>query len=41
MALTAVTGSLYRLDIGISRTVYDRRDIEYEIPFGTQEWIEL
>ncbi|MDZ7745816.1 MAG: NAD(P)H-hydrate epimerase [Halobacteriales archaeon] len=39
--LTAVTGSLYLADIGIPRTVYDRLDIDYEMPFGTQEWVEL
>lgn len=39
--LTTVTGSLFLVDIAIPRTVYDHLDIDYEMPFGTQEWIEL
>lgn len=39
--LTVVTGMLVLADIGIPRTVYDRLNIDYEMPFGTQAWVEL
>jgi NAD(P)H-hydrate epimerase len=39
--LDAGPGALYLADIGIPETVYDRLDIAYENPFGTQDWIAL
>jgi NAD(P)H-hydrate epimerase len=39
--LDAHTGELYLADIGIPRTVYDRLDIEYEPPFGDDDWVRL
>ena len=39
--LDASTGMLYLADIGIPRTVYDRLDIEYQPPFGEQDWVRL
>lgn len=39
--LDAAPGALYLADIGIPETVYDRLDIAYESPFGTQDWIAL
>lgn len=37
----AVSGSLFLADVAVPRTVYDRRDIDYETPFETSDWIEL
>jgi NAD(P)H-hydrate epimerase len=39
--LDALTGELYLADISIPRTVYDRLDIEYEPPFGDDDWVRL
>ena len=39
--LDVSTGMLYLADIGIPRTVYDRLDIEYQPPFGEQDWVRL
>jgi len=39
--LDAPTGRLYLADISIPRTVYDRLGIEYEPPFGDDDWIRL
>jgi NAD(P)H-hydrate epimerase len=39
--LDARTGELYLADISIPRTVYDRLDIEYEPPFGDDDWVRL
>jgi NAD(P)H-hydrate epimerase len=39
--LEAVAGTLSLADIGIPRTVYERLDIEYDRPFGHDDWIEL
>jgi NAD(P)H-hydrate epimerase len=39
--LDAGPGALYLADIGIPETVYERLDIAYENPFGTQDWIAL
>ena len=39
--LDAPTGELYLADISIPRTVYDRLGIEYEPPFGDDDWIRL
>jgi len=39
--LDAPTGALYLADISIPRTVYDRLDINYERPFGDQDWVRL
>ena len=39
--LDATTGDLYLADISIPRTVYDRLGIEYESPFGDDDWIRL
>lgn len=39
--LRTVSGALYLADISIPRTVYDRLNIEYERPFGHEDWIEL
>jgi NAD(P)H-hydrate epimerase len=39
--LDAPTGELYLADIGIPRTVYDRLSIEYEPPFGDDDWVRL
>lgn len=39
--LDAPTGELYLADISIPRTVYDRLDIEYEPPFGDDDWVRL
>jgi NAD(P)H-hydrate epimerase len=41
MGLDASTGALYLADIGIPRTVYDRLGIEYEPPFGDDDWVRL
>jgi NAD(P)H-hydrate epimerase len=35
------TGALYLADISVPRTVYERLDIEYNRPFGCDDWIEL
>lgn len=34
-------GSLFLADIGIPHTVFDRLDVEYENPFGLDDWVEL
>ena len=39
--LDAPTGALYLADIGIPRTVYDRLGIEYQPPFGDDDWVRL
>ena len=39
--LEAVTGALYLADISVPRTVYERLGIDYERPFGGDDWIEL
>lgn len=39
--LDASTGTLYLADISIPRTVYDRLGIEYEPPFGDDDWVRL
>jgi NAD(P)H-hydrate epimerase len=39
--LDAPTGELYLADISIPRTVYDRLGIEYEPPFGDDDWVRL
>ena len=39
--LDAHTGALYLADISIPRTVYERLGIEYERPFGDDDWIRL
>ena len=39
--LNALAGKLYVADISIPRTVYERLDIEYEPPFGNDDWIRL
>jgi len=39
--LESVAGALYLADISIPRTVYERLDLEYERPFGQDDWIEL
>lgn len=39
--LDAVAGALYLADISIPRTVYERLEIDYERPFGDEDWIEL
>jgi NAD(P)H-hydrate epimerase len=39
--LKAVTGALYLADISIPTTVYERLGIEYDRPFGREDWIEL
>jgi NAD(P)H-hydrate epimerase len=39
--LDAPTGELYLADISIPRTVYDRLEIEYEPPFGDDDWVRL
>lgn len=39
--LETVTGERYLADISIPQTVYDRLDIEYDRPFGHDDWIEL
>ncbi|WP_255152765.1 NAD(P)H-hydrate epimerase [Halorarius halobius] len=39
--LETVTGALYLADISIPQTVFERLDIEYDRPFGRDDWIEL
>lgn len=39
--LDATTGELYLADISIPRTVYERLSIEYERPFGDDDWVRL
>ncbi|MGQ4556131.1 NAD(P)H-hydrate epimerase [Halobellus sp. GM3] len=39
--LVPYDGALFLGDIGVPRTVYDRLDIEYEPPFGSQQWVAL
>jgi NAD(P)H-hydrate epimerase len=39
--LDVPTGTLSLADVGIPRTVYDRLDIEYEPPFGDEDWVRL
>ena len=39
--LDAPTGKLFLADISIPQTVYDRLGIEYEPPFGDDDWIRL
>jgi len=39
--LESVTGALYLADISIPETVYERLDIEYDRPFGPEDWVEL
>jgi len=39
--LDALAGKLYLADISIPRTVYERLDIEYEPPFGDDDWVRL
>jgi len=39
--LEPVSGSIYLADISIPRTVYGRLDIEYDRPFGADDWVEL
>lgn len=39
--LRSVTGALHLADIGIPRTVYERLGIEYDRPFGDEDWVEL
>ncbi len=39
--LGAVAGPLYLADISIPRTVYERLGVDYERPFGGDDWIEL
>lgn len=39
--LESVAGALYLADIGIPRSVYERLDIEYDCPFGQDDWVEL
>jgi NAD(P)H-hydrate epimerase len=39
--LDAPTGTLYLADISVPRTVYERLDIEYERPFGDDDWLRL
>ncbi|MCU4718100.1 NAD(P)H-hydrate epimerase [Halapricum hydrolyticum] len=39
--LDALAGKLYLADISIPRTVYERLGIEYEPPFGDDDWIRL
>ncbi|WP_277813209.1 NAD(P)H-hydrate epimerase [Haloferax sp. ATB1] len=39
--LDAPTGELYLADISIPRTVYERLDIEYDRPFGDDDWVLL
>jgi NAD(P)H-hydrate epimerase len=39
--LQAHKSRLYLADIGIPRTVYDRLDIDYEPPFGQDDWVRL
>ncbi len=39
--LDAPTGELYLADISIPRIVYDRLGIEYEPPFGDDDWVPL
>jgi len=39
--LKEVTGSLYLADISIPPTVYERLGIEYDRPFGPDDWVEL
>ena len=39
--LETVTGAIYLADISIPQTVYERLDIEYDRPFGRDDWVEL
>lgn len=39
--LESVAGALYLADISIPGTVYERLDIEYDRPFGPNDWVEL
>jgi NAD(P)H-hydrate epimerase len=39
--LESVGGALYVSDISIPRAVYERLDIEYDRPFGQDDWVEL
>lgn len=39
--LDGPTGELYLADISIPRTVYERLDIEYDRPFGDDDWVRL
>ncbi|MFC7132722.1 MULTISPECIES: NAD(P)H-hydrate epimerase [Salinibaculum] len=39
--LDASTGALYLADISIPRTVFDRLEINYERPFGDDDWVLL
>lgn len=39
--LETVAGALYLADISVPQTVYERLDIDYERPFGRDDWIEL
>jgi len=36
-----VAGPIYLADICILRTVYERREIEYDWPFGSDDWVRL
>lgn len=39
--LDTVAGAIYLADISVPRTAYERLDIDYERPFGRDDWIEL
>jgi len=39
--LESVAGALYLADISIPRSVYERLGIEYDRPFGQNDWVEL
>jgi NAD(P)H-hydrate epimerase len=39
--LDSVAGALYLADISIPRSVYERLGIEYDRPFGQNDWVEL
>jgi len=39
--LEAVAGALYLADISVPETVYERLGIEYDRPFGQEDWVEL
>lgn len=39
--LDTVAGDIYLADISVPRTAYERLDIDYERPFGSDDWVEL